>query len=297
MMLTMLLGAGVGLGLWALIVWLVPPKPRLADLLTRLRRDTKPATPSPAELEGWAARLGAPFVGLMRFLGLPRRGIAADLVIAERSVDSHLAEKASLGLIGLLLPTTVQILVVVGGHSQQWAVPAGASLAFAGTGFLLPDLTVRAEARRRRAAFRHALGSYLNLIHILLAGGAGLESALHDAVDIGQGRAFEHLRRTLNTARFTRSSPWTALGRLGSELQIDELTELAASLSLAGSEGAKIRASLSAKAAAMRHRDGAEAEGRASAATERMALPCMLMAFGFVLFVFYPAFAQITASL
>ena len=297
MMLTMLLGAGVGLGLWALTVWLVPPRPRLADLITRLRRETKPTTPSFAEQEGWAARLGTPVVRPLRWLGLPRRGIAADLAMAERSVDSHLAEKGTFGLIGLLLPTTVQILVGLGGHSQQWAVPAGASLAFAATGFLLPDLTVRAEARRRRAAFRHALGLYLNLVDILLAGGAGVESALHDAVDIGQGQAFEHLRRALNTARFTRSSPWSALGRLGSELQIDELKELAASLSLAGSEGAKIRASLSAKADAMRHRDGAEAEGRANAATERMALPCMLMAFGFVLFVFYPAFAQITASL
>ncbi|GAA3838252.1 hypothetical protein GCM10022403_083430 [Streptomyces coacervatus] len=297
MKLTMLLGAGVGLGLWALIVWLVPPRPRLAHLVARLRSHAKPAIRPMAQQEGWAARLGTPFIGPLRSLGLPRRGIAADLALTEQSADSHLAEKASLGLIGLLLPTTVQTMVALDGNAQPWAVPAGAALAFATAGFLLPDMTVRARARRRRAAFRHALGSYLNLIHILLAGGAGLESALHDAVDIGQGWAFEQLRRTLNTARITRSSPWRALGGLGTRLGIEELTELAAALSLAGSEGSKIRASLSAKAAAMRHRDGAEAEGRANAATERMALPCMLMAFGFVIFVFYPAFTQITASL
>ncbi|MFE1961521.1 hypothetical protein [Streptomyces sp. NPDC059479] len=47
----------------------------------------------------------------------------------------------------------------------------------------------------------------------------------------------------------------------------------------------------------MRHRSGTEAEGRANAATERMALPGMVMAFGFIIFVFYPALTQITASL
>ncbi len=99
------------------------------------------------------------------------------------------------------------------------------------------------------------------------------------------------------TARLTRTSPWTTLGQLGEELQISELTELAAALSLAGTEGAKVRASLAAKAAAMRQRSGAEAEGKANAATERMAMPGILMAFGFIIFIFYPALTQITNSL
>lgn len=293
----LLLGAGAGLGLWALVVWLIPPRPTLAELITRLQAQPKPHPLLISQGSGWAVRLGGPFAALLRSLGLPHRGMERDLAITGRSADDYLAEKAVLGLTGLLLPATAGMVLTFGGRPQPWPVPAGASLALAVGGFLLPDLTVRAAARRRRTAFRHALSSYLNLIHILLAGGAGVDAALHDAADTGQGWAFRQLRRALSTARLTRSSPWTVLGQLGEELEVGELAELAASLSLAGTEGAKVRASLAAKAAAMRTRDGAEAEGQANAATERMALPGMLMAVGFVIFVFYPALVQITQSI
>lgn len=297
-LLLILLGAGLGCGLWATAVWLVPPRPPLAELLSRLRT---PQKPPPILLgtadSGWATRLGSPFTGLLRSLGLPARGVTGDLLITERSPDALLAEKAALTLVGLLLPGAVEVLLVLGGRPLPWQMPLAGCLILAVGGFLLPDVTVRQEAARRRAAFRHALGAYLDLMHILLAGGAGVEGALTDAAAIGQGWSFQQLRRALNTARITRSSPWSALGQLGDELRITELSELAAALSLAGTEGARVRASLTAKAAAMRHRAGAEAEGKANAATERMALPGMVMAIGFVVFVFYPALTQITASL
>ncbi|MCI3928830.1 type II secretion system F family protein [Streptomyces sp. AN091965] len=291
------LGTGTGLGLWSLVVWLFPPRPALSDLIARLRPEPQGNPFCFPQDGGWAARVGAPFTALLRSLGLPHRQTAKDLAIAERSADTHLAEKAALGLTGLVLPGAVDLLLVAGGRTLPWPVPASVALTLAVSGFLLPDVSVRTEARRRREALRHALSSYLNLIHILLAGGAGVDAALHDAARTGQGWAFQQLRRALNTARFTRGSPWSALGQLGEELEVPELTELAAALSLAGTEGAKMRASLSARAAAMRGQDGAAAEGRANAATERMALPGMLMAFGFVLFIFYPALTQITASL
>jgi tight adherence protein C len=297
MIVIMLLSIGVGLGLWALSVWLVPPRPPLAALIDRLSVPHAPAPILTADDGGWAVRLGGPLAGLLRALGLPTGGVRGDLVIAERSIETHLAEKAALALTGLLLPTTVELALTMGGRPLPWPIPLGCALAGAVGGFLLPDATVRAEAARRRASFRHALSAYLNLIHILLAGGAGVEGALSDAAEVGRGWSFQQLRRALSTAQLTRTSPWTALGRLGDELDISELTELAAALSLAGTEGAKIRASLAAKAAALRSREGAEAEGRANAITERMAMPSMLMAFGFVIFVFYPALTQINAAL
>ncbi|MFG2943489.1 type II secretion system F family protein [Streptomyces sp. NPDC048282] len=292
-----LLGAGAGLGIWALLVWVVPPRPPLAGLTSRLNSVPAPPPILLKDTGGWAVRLGSPFTGLLRAVGLPGRTISQDLAIAERSSETHLAEKAALALTGLLLPTTVAAVVTLGGRSLAWPVPLGASLVLGAAGFLLPDARVRAEAERRREAFRHALGAYLNLIHVLLAGGAGVDGALTDAVGVGQGWSFQQLRRALNVARLTRTSPWTTLGQLGEELQISELAELAAALTLAGTEGAKVRASLSAKAAAMRQRSGADAEGKANAATERMALPGVLMAFGFIIFVFYPALTQITNAL
>jgi tight adherence protein C len=292
-----LLAASVGSGLWTLLIWLVPPRRRLSELMARLE-----ASPAPPPLlttgeGGWAVRVGTPFNGWLRALGLPNSRTRQDLAIAERSTDAFLAEKATLTLAGLLLPAAVTGVLTIAGRPLPWTLPLAVSVGVAIGGFLLPDLTVRAEAERRRTAFRHALGAYLNLIHILLAGGAGVDGALTYATEIGHGWSVQQLRHALTTARLTRTSPWTTLKQLGDELEVDELAELAAALSLAGTEGAKVRASLAAKAAAMRSRSSAEAEGKANSATERMALPGMLMAFGFIIFVFYPALTQITASL
>ncbi|WP_256789623.1 MULTISPECIES: type II secretion system F family protein [unclassified Frankia] len=298
--LLMLLAAGVGVGLWALAVGLFPPRPSLEEVLARL--DPAPAAPAapatvPVEQDGWAVRAGRPFVGLLRAAGLPTDALRRDLAVLGRSVDAHLAEKATAGLAGLLFPSVVGVAFVAGGRPFPWAVPAAAAILLGVVGFLLPDLTVKADASRQRAAVRHALSAYLSLIQVLLAGGAGVESALTDAAGIGRGWPFAALRRALRTARETRISPWEALGRLGNDLQVSELTELADAVALAGTEGARVRQSLDAKAAALRTRQGQDAEADANAATERMSIPGVLIAAGFILFVFYPAMDKITQSL
>jgi hypothetical protein len=292
-------GAGVGVGLWALVVWLIPPGPPLAALLDRLH--TEPAPPPPvlekSESGGWAQHLGRPFLPVLRSCKLPGVSLRADLAITGRTADVHLAEKAALALAGLLLPGALSLLFALAGRPMPWMLPLAGTLALAVGGFLLPDMAVRSEAAKRRTDFRHALGAYLNLVHLLLAGGAGVDGALSDAASVGHGWAFQQLRRALETAKLTRTSPWQTLGQLGEELEVTELAELAAALSLAGTEGAKVRASLAAKAAALRHQGGSEAEAKANAATERMSLPAALMAVGFILFVFYPALTQVTNSL
>jgi Flp pilus assembly protein TadB len=153
------------------------------------------------------------------------------------------------------------------------------------------------EASRRRAAFRHALSAYLNLVRILLAGGAGVDGALSDAAAAGEGWAFGHISRALTVARLTRTTPWARLRQLGDELGIPELAELAASISLAGTEGAKVRGSLAAKAAALRTRELADAEGHAQSATERMSLPVVVLFAGFLLFIGYPALSTVLSGL
>ncbi|MGP4115280.1 type II secretion system F family protein [Streptomyces sp. 4N509B] len=298
----LLLAAGAGAGLWLLLVWAAPPHPRLATLVDSLRATTAPPTAitgeDPAGPEpGWATRLGRPFTPLLRAAGLPRPGLVRDLAITGRAVSTHLADQAALALSGLLLPGAVAALAALGGSPPGWVTPAGVGIALAVAGFLLPEMSVRAEAARQRAAFRHALGAYLDLVHILLAGGSGVVGALHDAADIGEGFAFSHIRRALATAQLTRVSPWQALAELGTELDVRELTELATSVSLAGTEGAKVRASLAAKAAALRTRAGAEAEAAAHTATERMAVPTALLAFGFVFLIVYAAMSHATLAL
>ena len=76
-------------------------------------------------------------------------------------------------------------------------MPLWAAIILGAGGFFVPDLGIHVEAHKRRADFRHALGSFLDLVVISLAGGAGVEGALSEAAAIGQGWSFAQLRRAL----------------------------------------------------------------------------------------------------
>lgn len=286
------LGAGTGIGLWALAVWLFPPRP---SLKTALVHATSPAVYTTTADRH--PRVVQPVVGLLRGLGLPGVRVERDLAVTGRSVSAHLAEKVAFGIAGLLVPMLATIGLAAVGFAPGFGVPLIAGLVLAAIAFVVPDLKARSAATRMRASFRHALSAYLDLVWITLAGGAGIDSALNDSARTGTGWAFDRIRRALETARLTRTTPWAALRRLGEELDVTELTELAASADLAGVEGAKVRSSLAAKARAMRTRQVIEAEGEAQAATERMSLPVMALFLGFLAFIAYPALTQVLSGL
>jgi tight adherence protein C len=297
MITALLIGAGFGAGVWALLVWAVPPRPGLDAVLDRLNATPQPPSIlEPQEPTGWAVRLGKPFVAPLAGLGLPSPRLNKDLAITGRPVEVHLADKAVLGIAGLLLPALLSLALGVVDLWLPWQMSLTTSLLAGGLGFVIPDLNVRHEAARRRADFRLALSAYLNLIRVTLAGGAGVDGALTDAAAVGHGWLFTQLRQALTTAKITRTTPWATLRSLGEELDVRELVELSASVSLAGTEGAKVRATLRAKAAALRTRELADAEGEAQAATERMSLPVIVLFVGFLLFIGYPAVSQVLGA-
>ncbi|WP_026423582.1 type II secretion system F family protein [Actinokineospora inagensis] len=293
----LLLGAGLGTGLWALVAWIAPPRPGLHATLTAITAGPAPVPLLTADSAGWSLRIGKPFVRPLASLGLPTPRLRRDLAVIGKSPQHHLAEMAVYGIAGLVLPTLAQALLLVADIPMPWQMPALAGLILGIVGLLVPDLTVRQEAARRRDAFRHSLGAYLNLLRVLLAGGAGVDGALTDAVKVGNGWAFAQIRRALTTAAATRTTPWARLGQLGTELDVSELSELAASLSLAGTEGARVRASLAAKASGMRTRELTHAEGEAQSATERMSLPVLILFLGFLIFLGFPAMSRVLIGL
>ena len=294
-------GAGVGAGLWLIVRGLFPPRPSLAQTLAQLRRLPEPVPVLvPGSDGGMAARLGRPVADALTRTGagwLLPAAVRRDLAVLGRSPERHLAEQVTLALVGLLFAPAVAALLLLGGAHLPLVVPLWASLVFALAGFLLPDLGIRADANRRRRDFRHALSSFLDLVVVALAGGGGVETALADAASVGSGWAFACLRRALDQARLARQTPWAALSRLGQELGVAELSELAASVALAGTEGAKVRASLAAKAASLRTHQLADAETADQAATERMSLPVVLLFAGFLLFLGYPAVQKVLTGL
>jgi Flp pilus assembly protein TadB len=229
--------------------------------------------------------------------GLVWSRVRRDLAVLERSAEVHLAEKAALGIFGAVLIPLAAILLALGGVSLPLVIPLWGAILLGVAFFFLPDLAVHHDARSRRRDFRHALGAFLDLVVIDLAGGGGVETALADAVSVGDSWSFTRLRRAIDEARLSREPPWDALGRLGTELGVAELGELAASVALAGTEGAKVRSSLAAKATSIRAHELAESEAEDQATTERMSLPVVLLFAGFLLFVGFAAVEHVLAGL
>jgi tight adherence protein C len=287
-----LLGAGAGLGAWLVVRALTARPVPLELLVAELGRPGVPIADDRRTGTTAGERLGR---AAMRLVGPWARGreLSQRLRVVGRTAERHAVDKvvgaAGAGAATALLGAALPLL----GLRLSPVVLAVAVLACGGAGFVLPDALLRDEAERRRRAFRHALSSYLDLVNVILAGGGGIETALHAAVDAGDGWAFAAIRQALDRARLTSRTPWDTFAHLGDELGVDDLKELAASVALAGS-GARIRQSLAAKADSLRGHQVAETEAAAEAATERMTIPVAVLLFGFLVFVAYPAVQQIT---
>ncbi|WP_037913348.1 type II secretion system F family protein [Actinacidiphila yeochonensis] len=291
-MIVIVLGALFGGGATVLVYGLCPPRPALVDVLAALDAPTPPRQPRIPDRDNaeWATRLGSRAVPLIRALGFPTAALRLDLAACGTAEDAHLAGKAVCAAAGLVMPWSAVVLLRVGaGITLGWTVPVGGCLALAVVLFFAPDLRLRKQAQRRRREMRHTLSLVLDLTVIALAGGAGVQQALTQAVAAPAGWAAGKLRHALHVAQLTRTPPAVQLDNLGRTLGVADLTELAAALSLAGSEGAKIRDSLAAKARAMRRRRIAEADEAAQAATEQMSLPVVALFAAFLVLIGYPA--------
>jgi tight adherence protein C len=297
MIMAFLLGAGFGLGVWAIVRGAYPPRPSLAESLAALHRTPEPTPVVTDGTGGWASRLGRPGARLLVSTGLPGTRTRRDLAVLGRTVDAYLAEKTTSALIGLVLPVACLSAVAATGRQIPVLLPLWAALLCAAIGFMIPDLAVHSEATLRRRDFRHAFSAFLDLVVIALAGGAGTESAMMQAAEIGNGWAFLRLRGALYSAQITGAQPFTALASLGDELGIADLTETAGAVALAGREGAKVRATLATKADSLREHQLADTEAEAASATERMAAPLVMTFVGFLTFLAYPAMIHVLGGL
>jgi Flp pilus assembly protein TadB len=195
--------------------------------------------------------------------------------------------------LGLVVPPTLWAAAAAFGVSIPLLAPVVLTVVMVPAAGCLPVATLYGEAAHRRHHVRTVVATYVDLVVLSLAGGVGIEGSLVAAAEISPDWAARRIARSLSLARDTGEPAWEALQALGAELGVTELMELAASLQLAGTEGARVRQSLSAMAASLRRHEQAEAESAANAATERLFLPGALLLVGFLLFVGYPAVSRI----
>ena len=297
--LQLLAGAMVGVGVLLLIRLVLPSTQGVGATLARLdggRSGGAALTTSAAAGQRTDSRVD----GLRQGLGsrleteLAARGwrldrTRVDLAVMNRSMANHLGTKVLLGLAALVWGPAVLTIAGFGTLGTSLALCLG----FAAVAFMLPDLVLRREAERRRRDFRHVMGSFLDLVSMNLAGGRGLPEALMAASTIGDHWAMVRIRQALSNARIVGLTPWEGIARLGTDLGLDELRDLASALALAGDEGAKIRMSLMSRAESMRRKELADVEGQAGEQSQSMLVAQLLICFAFLAFLVYPAITQI----
>jgi len=193
----------------------------------------------------------------------------------------------------VLGPPVLWLLAAMAGVQAPTAVVAAGVLIGAPAAVVLSVAGLARRADDRRRHFRVVIGSFVDLVVLSLAGGVGIDGALHTASQVSTDWAAQRMGRTLLAARDSGAAPWEALADLGRALDVSELVELATTVRLAGTEGARIRESLTARSASLRRHEQADAESAANAMTERLFLPGALLLLGFLLFIGYPAFQRI----
>jgi pilus assembly protein TadC len=241
-------------------------------------------------------RLGVQLAGVVAYQDYLRRRLGPSFAITGVTVQELCGEIVLGGSAGLVLPGVLWLMASATGVHFPFVVPLWAGVVLGATGAILPVAYLRSRAARARRSARKVVGSFLNLVVLCLAGGMGIESALHASARIRENDISERILSALILAQDAGEPPWDALGRLGRELGLTELTELAAAVGLAGTEGARIRVTLAAKASSIRRHELADAEGEANTVTERLFIPGVFLLVGFLLFIGYPAVARISAG-
>lgn len=292
-----LLGALLGGAVCLFVYAVVPPRPQLRAVVTRWERQRSVHPSTSTQAPDWQSRYGGQVAAALAQRGLTLTKLRADLELTDGSLEALLVKKIGYGLIGLLLPSVVSILLAVTGDGGRpsLGMPMGFGLILAVVFFMLPDATVHQEAAKRRDLLRMRLSSYLDLVSMSLAGGRGLPEALPACARIGSDWAFELIQDTISEARYTGATPERALEQLGERTQLQELQDLGGALALVAEDGAKVRDTLSTRAASARKRLLAEAEGAAAKADQSMQMAQIVLAVGFFIFLGFPGLMTVLA--
>lgn len=283
-----LLAGAAGGGVWLIARAAYPPPRPLRAVAAELTEPRR--TPDTADRTGgrWAA-----FASRLAGSSSPR--LRADLAVVGVTAERHMLDKLGYAALFAAIGLAPVVLFPLVGAQVPLVGPVAGVVVLAAFGWVYPDAALRSRAVAARRAWSHALAVFTDVVGIALAGGAGVEDALLDAAAAGTGPQLERLSATLHAAQTRRLKLWDAIDELGTAADVSPLRELAASMSLAGESGSRVRDTLAAKAAALRARQLAEVEAEAQKASETMGVAPALMAIAAVVLIAYPAVAAFLA--
>ncbi|MCX6398392.1 MAG: type II secretion system F family protein [Propionibacteriales bacterium] len=298
MTLGILLGCLLGLALVLLALAIWPPRPSLAQSMTRWERERSrqvSVIDGPIE-DQLSQRFGRRLVAEFARRGFTFDKLRANLELLERPVESHMVRKSIFALIGLLLPTVLATFTYAAtGSVPSFTVPAIVGVMAAVVLFIVPDLTIAQKADDRRRDLRRALAVFFTQVHMSMSGGRGVPEALQSTSRIFSGWSFELLRNTIEEARYGGETPWAALTALGERTAVRDLTELGGALTLVAQDGSKVKETLAARAETLRRRQLAEEQGAAAKADQSMQIAQVVLAVAFFIFIGFPALYAVLA--
>ncbi len=300
-----LVGAGLGAVLFAIVLRLAPPRASPLVQLGQLDAQYRAASargwtgPTAALTRATAGGDVQTRIGQLLTTQLTRRGVEQttlrqDLALTGKDLPEVMGRKVVAAVAGLVLALVMLVgLQLAAGIALPVGSPLVLALAAAAGFYLLPNLEAHQQAASRRDDFRRALGAYLDLVALEMAGAAAPAQALTSAARVGAGWPMALLRDTLYRATRSGNDQWTALTELGERIGVAELRDLGSLIRLVEHDGARVRATLSARAATMRRRELTNAEGKAAERDVSMSVAQLVVVAGFVVFLGYPAVVNV----
>jgi hypothetical protein len=282
-------GALLAFGAWALAGTLLPAQPRLADALDLLDGRFREAPEPP----------GTAFDRLGRRLRVAlHRPVSADtarrLRMAGRSVDRHFAHKAAVAAAGLVLPSLAgAVLAVTVGAAP--VIPAVAGLLLGVVGFFVPDLLLRHADSELTEDATEALLTYFDLVTLERLANQSGSQALRSAAAVSDVTVFATIRDALERARLEQRTPYPELRRLGAELELPALVDIADVMAL-DDAGASLSGALRARVRELRDAHLTQAKIAASAISERMAVFMVIPSLVFGMFFLVPPLLRLVGG-
>lgn len=279
-------GAAVGAGIALLISVLVPGPPALSVALERVAPVPVTKRSGRSQANAFHDRVGGAV--LRQVAGFPGFSIPeVDLRLIGMTVNRYMTLKALFTTGFFLLPFIIGLLFQAMGLVAFY-IPGLFGFPLAVLGWFIPNLTTKGEAENARAEFTRAVAVYLELVASERTRGAAPSRALESAASVGQSWVFVRLSQELAQARYAGIAAWDALERLGAEIDVPDLTELARRMRLSGEEGASVYETLRAQGKSLRNRLLNMQQTEANKSTTRMVMPMAMTGLVFMLLLGTP---------
>ncbi len=285
------IGSGVllAVGLWALAGYFVPAHPRLADTLRVLdgRVETQPSAPidGPDRLGAWVRR---------RIPGRLDDRIGRQLQLRGIGLDRFYTYKALVAMAGFALPTLVgAALLLTTGDSM--ALPLVVAVLLGVVGFFLPDIVIGRRAVATASDATEALLTFMDLVTLERLANSSATQSLHAAAAVSDQAVFVAIRDSLQRSRLEQRAPFTELKRLGEQLELPALCDVADVMKLDDS-GASLSDALRARVKELRDAHLTRAKVEASAVSERMTFLMVIPSLIFGLLFLIPPLLRLLST-